>query len=151
MRTDGDEFAQCGLKPLIKVAQDLGIEWHLVADGDKSGKDYENTALGFLGADTRADKITSMSEPDIEHCFWHAGYQATYEQAVDGAHRAMVKAAPGAVAYPTETIEAAIKSTSKPHLAYAVLAEAATRGPQGVPASLKIAIQTAMTLAGKSS
>jgi hypothetical protein len=30
------EFAQCGQSPLIKVARDFGIEWHLLADGDEA-------------------------------------------------------------------------------------------------------------------
>ncbi|MGL5320349.1 MAG: ATP-dependent endonuclease, partial [Aeromonas veronii] len=31
------EFAQCGQSPLIKVARDFGIEWHLLTDGDEAG------------------------------------------------------------------------------------------------------------------
>ena len=30
------EFAQCGVEPLIKLADDLGIAWHLIADGDSA-------------------------------------------------------------------------------------------------------------------
>ncbi len=32
------EFAQSGLKSLIKVARAFGIDWHVVTDGDPAGK-----------------------------------------------------------------------------------------------------------------
>lgn len=143
------EFAQCGLTPLIKVAKDLGIEWHLLADGDAEGKKYEKTAKKFLGTDPVADRITTLTEPDIEHCLWHGGYNAVYEAAVDANHKSMIKVASGAAQYPMETIEAAIKSTSKPHLAYAVIVEAGKAGAPGVPQLLKTAIETAVKLAAR--
>lgn len=143
------EFAQCGLKPLIKTAQDLGIEWHLLADGDKAGNDYANTANSLLGEDPAADRITSIAEPDIEHCFWHGGYKSVYESAVDENHKAMVKSAPSTAQYPTEVIDAAIRATSKPHLSYAIIAEAAKAGSPGVPATLKTGIEAAIKLAGR--
>lgn len=143
------EFAQCGLKPLIKTAQDMGIEWHLLADGDKSGGDYAKTATGLLGGDPAADRITSIAEPDIEHCLWHGGYKSVYESAVDKYHKAMVKSAPGTAQYPTEVIGAAIKSTSKPYLSYEIIAEVAKAGSPGVQATLKTGIEAAIKLAGR--
>lgn len=143
------EFAQCGLKPLIKTAQDMGIEWHLLADGDKAGKDYANTANSLLGGDPAADRITSIAESDIEHCLWHGGYKAVYESTVDKYHKAMVSSAPGTTQYPTEVIGAAIKSTSKPHLSYEIIAEVAKEGSPGVPATLKTSIEAAIKLVGR--
>jgi putative ATP-dependent endonuclease of OLD family len=32
------EFAQSGLKPLIKFARRMGIQWHVLVDGDEAGK-----------------------------------------------------------------------------------------------------------------
>lgn len=144
------EFAQCGLKPLIKTARDLGIEWHLLADGDKAGKDYAKTANGLLDGAPATDRITSIAEPDIEHCLWHGGYKIIYESSVDKNHKAMVKSSPGTAQYPTEVIDAAIRSTSKPHLSYAIIAEAAKTGSPGVPEALKTGIEAAIKLAGRS-
>lgn len=141
------EFAQCGLRPLIKVAKDLGIEWHVLADGDRSGQRYAATARSFLGGENESVRITGFPEPDIEHSFWNAGYESVYETAVDANHTAMVTASKGTAQYTSETINAAVKSTSKPHLAYAVASEAAVRGPSGIPSPLKVAIETAVTLA----
>lgn len=143
------EFAQCGLMPLAKTAQDLGIEWHLLADGDRAGNDYAKTANGLLGGDPAADRITSIAEPDIEHCLWYGGYKSVYESAVDKHHKAMVKSAPGTAQYPIEVIAAAIRSTSKPHLSYEIIAEVAKEGSPGVPAALKTGIEAAIKLAGR--
>ena len=42
------EFAQCGVAPLVKLANDLGIAWHLLADGDESGRVYARDARKWL-------------------------------------------------------------------------------------------------------
>lgn len=142
------EFSQCGVKTLIKLAQDLGIEWHVLADGDPAGQDYVRDAESLRGASPASERITSLIEQDIEHCMWNAGYHTVYESAVSPRRRAaLIKAAPGTPNYITETIQAAIKSTSKPQLAYAVVAEAAKPGAPGVPQSLKTAIETSVALA----
>lgn len=144
------EFAQCGLAPLIKTARDLGIEWHVLADGDTAGQDYAMTAAAHFGTDAAPIRITSLAEPDIEHCLWRGGYRSVYETAVSAGRRSLVTAAPTSADYPTQTIAAAIRSTSKPHLAYAVVAEVGKPGSPGVPAKLSAAITAAMGLAVKS-
>jgi putative ATP-dependent endonuclease of OLD family len=144
------EFSQCGLSPLIKTAKDLGIEWHVLADGDQSGKQYAKTADSLRDADTAVDRITEIADPDIEHCLWNAGYMPLYEAAVDRSHKAMVTTAPTDAKYPTETIKAAIASTSKPSLAYQIISAANASKSPGAPAALKIAIEKVIELAGRS-
>jgi putative ATP-dependent endonuclease of the OLD family len=141
------EFAQCGLAPLIKVAKDLGIDWHVLTDGDKAGADTAKTASGLLGSDPSHERITKLAETDIEHCLWHAGYSAVYEAEVDAQHKKFVTAKPGDADYPTQTIKAAAASTSKPYLAYAVISAAEKKGSPGVPTGLKIAIEAVFKLA----
>ena len=143
------EFAQCGIRPLIKTAGDLGIEWHMLADGDQSGTRYANTARQLLDGDPAADRITSIAEPDIEHCLWHGGYSSVYEGAVATHHNSMINSAAGSAQYPTEVIKAAIGSTSKPHLGYEIIAAVAKAGPAGVPATLSTGIAAAVRLAGR--
>jgi putative ATP-dependent endonuclease of OLD family len=144
------EFSQCGLKPLIKVAQDLGIEWHLLADGDQAGNSYVATATPLLGTAPKAERITQLTQRDIEHTFWHSGYDAVYEGATGvNQRKAIVKAAPGSADYPTEVMKAAIATTSKPHLAYEAITAVAAKGAAGVPQELKTAISMAVTLAGR--
>jgi putative ATP-dependent endonuclease of OLD family len=144
------EFSQCGLKPLIKVAEDLGIEWHLLADGDKAGNDYVATATQLLGTAPKPERITQLSQRDIEHTFWRSGYSSIYENAAGAQQRtSIVKSAPGSADYPTEVVKAAIATTSKPHLAYEATTAVAARGPTGVPPELKSVIETAVQLAAR--
>jgi len=144
------EFSQCGLKPLIKVAKDLGIEWHVVADGDQAGNAYVATATQFLDGSPKGERITQLTQRDIEHTFWNSGYDKVYENATGVNQRsAIVKSAPGSSDYPSEVIRAAIKTTSKPHLAYEAIAEVAAKGVAGVPQELKAVVEMAVQLAGR--
>ncbi len=144
------EYAQCPMAPLIKVADDLGIEWHVMADGDRMGKAYVKAANALRGPTPAGDRITALADESIEHCLWNGGYQAVYESAVDSVHKGFVTAAKGTPAYRSEVIKAACQSTSKPHLAHAVVAEARKTGSPGVPAALATAINAALELARKS-
>ncbi|MCG6326519.1 ATP-dependent nuclease, partial [Vibrio alginolyticus] len=56
------EFAQSGLKSLIKVAKAFGIEWHVVTDGDAAGKKYAATVLGMLGHDQERHRLTELPD-----------------------------------------------------------------------------------------
>lgn len=143
------EFSQVWPTPLIKCAKDLGIEWHLLADGDAAGTKYANAAGAELGADPANERITQIAENDIEHCLWHHGHQAYYKAAVDKNHKANIKAKESDPQYPSEVIAAAIASTSKPQLACGIIGEIEKKGPAGVPASLKSTIATVIELAGK--
>jgi putative ATP-dependent endonuclease of OLD family len=143
------DFSHCGLVPLVKVAEDLGIEWHLLADGDKAGQDFGKAAEQMRGATSSGDRITSMPDLDIEHCMWSGGHSALYEAAVTSGNKGLVTTKPGDAQYPTETIKAAIASYrgKKPSLAYAVLTDAVKAGPAGVPAPIRTAIEVAVRLA----
>ncbi|MBU5894193.1 hypothetical protein JVW19_19625, partial [Vibrio cholerae O1] len=56
------EFAQCGLKPLLKFARRMGIEWHALVDGDEAGKKYANTVRSMLDnhEDSERDRLTAL-------------------------------------------------------------------------------------------
>lgn len=144
------EIAQCGVAPLIKVADDLGIEWHLIVDGDPDGQRKAKTAETLLGSRSRNDRITVLTEPDIEHCLWNAGYAHVYEKAVSAKYEASITAAKGTEQYADETIKAAVKSLGKPHLAYLVALEASKPAAPGVPSQIQSAIEMCIELAGSS-
>lgn len=134
------EFAQCGLPPLIKLASELGIEWHVLTDGDNTGRDYADDARHFAAGEEDR-RITRLRERDVEHCFWRHGYAAVYERAA-GMH-----ALPGGKVRAGRVIRHAIKRHSKPWLAFEVLAAAAEDPSPGVPAPLRRTIETCVQLA----
>jgi len=134
------EFAQCGLGPVIKLARELGIEWHVLTDGDRTGRDYADEARHFAQGEEDW-RITRLRERDIEHCFWHHGYAEVYLHAAGlaGPHGDGVKAG--------RVIGRAIKRHSKPYLAFEALAAASAEGSPGVPPPLKRTIETCVQLA----
>jgi putative ATP-dependent endonuclease of the OLD family len=62
----------------IKVADALGIKWHLVADGDDGGNQYVKAARGFLDTRPEADHISILSTPNMDILLCHSGYGNPY-------------------------------------------------------------------------
>jgi putative ATP-dependent endonuclease of OLD family len=74
------EFAQSGLRSLLHLANDLGIEWHLLTDGDEAGHVYVASARSYLKGRSLEDRVTMLDERDIEHCLYYNGYAALYQK-----------------------------------------------------------------------
>ena len=134
------EYAQAGLDPAIRTADGLGIEWHVLADGDEAGRVYRALAESYCGADPSSLRVTALEEPDLELFLWHHGYDEVYK------HVAEVGTW-GAAMPPRRVIRRAIDRASKPMLALEVLSAIAERGEEGVPAPLRQLIDTCVTLA----
>ncbi len=112
------EFAQCNCEALIKVARQLGIEWHVLVDGDSQGQAYAQKVRRLVGADNEVDRLTVLPEKDIEHHFWHNGFSAIIDRAVGTNQRTqMIRSLPGTPEYIGEVVNAARKTWSKPGLA----------------------------------
>jgi putative ATP-dependent endonuclease of OLD family len=133
------EFAQCGLPPLIKMANEMGIQWHVLADGDRAGQSYAQSTRSRLGGDPVEERLTLLSEPDIEHCFWEAGFQDVYRVEAGAMHQLDARS--------SRVIDRAIRRRSKPYLAFAVLAQIAVQGPASIPTPLARLIETCVRLA----
>ena len=131
------EYAQCGLVPLVRFANALGISWHMLTDGDRAGNVYSETLRPYLGAD-RASRLTRLTDLDIEHCFWRHGYASVFER-LAGMHARGMK--------PSLVIRKAIERSSKPDVAFELLAAVAARGSPGPPPPLKNTIETCVRLA----
>ncbi|HBR2150917.1 TPA: ATP-dependent endonuclease [Klebsiella pneumoniae] len=125
------EFAQSGLKPLIKFARRMGIQWHVLVDGDEAGKKYAATVRGLLNNDRELerDHLTSLPALDMEHFMYRQGFDDVY-------HR--VAQIPDNVSMNMRrVITKAIHRSSKPDLAIEVAMEAGRRGVDAVPTLLK--------------
>jgi putative ATP-dependent endonuclease of OLD family len=134
------EYAQAGLSPAIRTAAGLGIEWHVLTDGDEAGEIYRALAESHAGADPPALRVTALEEPDLELFLWHHGYDEVYKR--------VAKVGPWSSAMaPRRIIRRAIDAASKPMLALEVLSEIAERGEDGVPGPLRSLIETCVTLA----
>jgi putative ATP-dependent endonuclease of OLD family len=140
------EFAQCGLSAVLKVARHLGIQWHLLADGDMAGERYVKAARECAGAGGCHNRFTLLPEPDVEHCLWRFGYadvfcRAAWPSRTSGDTSWQLRVSPKKV------IARAIERYSKPWLAVLLLDAIIDRGPEGVPPPLRQAIETCVELA----
>ncbi|WP_039660924.1 ATP-dependent endonuclease [Pantoea sp. MBLJ3] len=120
------EFAQSGLKPLLKFARRMGIAWHVLTDGDQAGNKYASTARTQLQpGDPEPRFQTQLPALDMENFLYHQGFQDVYHQM---AHLPL-----NAPMSSRRIITKAIHQSSKPELAIAVATSAAERGPEAIP------------------
>lgn len=125
------EFAQSGLKALIKFARRMGIEWHVLVDGDEAGKKYAATVRGLINNDREEERahLTALPAMDMEHFMYRQGFSDVF-------HR--VAMIPDDVPMNMRrVIMKAIHRSSKPDLAIEVAMEAGRRGVEAVPTLLR--------------
>ena len=77
------EFAQCGLNPLIKLAKQMGISYHVLTDGDDAGRHYAQTVRDFVGNTNLPDHLSVMPHVDIEHYLYTSGFADVYQRAAN--------------------------------------------------------------------
>ncbi|MEX5759355.1 DUF2813 domain-containing protein [Providencia hangzhouensis] len=124
-------FAQSGLKPLLKFANKMGIEWHVLTDGDEAGRKYAATATHYANKinSSDRDRLTMLPAPDMEHFLYREGFRKLYHEIADIPDNAKVST--------RRVIIKAISRTSKPDLALATVNRAAELGPDSIPLQLK--------------
>ena len=125
------EFAKSGLKPLIKFARRMGIQWHVLVDGDEAGKKYAATVRGLLNNDRELerDHLTSLPALDMEHFMYRQGFDDVYHRVAQIPDNVPMNM--------RRVITKAIHRSSKPDLAIEVAMEAGRRGVDAVPTLLK--------------
>jgi putative ATP-dependent endonuclease of OLD family len=140
------EFAQCGVEPLVRLADDLRIEWHLLSDGDDSGAAYAQEAREHLGSRKAKDHVTRLRHRNVEMELWQTGFDDVYRRAAglpeDGSTRVS-----GKKLNRYHIVTRAIRRHSKPYLALTVAEECTRRGPDSVPPSLRHVIESSVALA----
>ncbi|KGQ30432.1 ATP-dependent endonuclease [Gallibacterium genomosp. 2] len=120
------EFAQCGIRPLIKYANLMGIKWHMLADGDDAGQRYAAIAADLLQENEHyLDKITLLPRKDIEHYFFDNGF--------DNVFKRLARLSTQHKLSKSQIIQRAIQNTSKPDLALAIVGEVEKYGIQFIP------------------
>ncbi|MEO3989263.1 ATP-dependent endonuclease [Pseudocitrobacter cyperus] len=125
------EFAQSGLKPLIKFARRMGIEWHVLVDGDEAGKKYAATVRSLLNNDKEQERhyLTALPALDMEHFMYRQGFSDVYHRVAQLPENIPMNM--------RRVITKAIHRSSKPDLAIEVAMEAGRRGVEAVPTLLR--------------
>jgi len=119
------EFAQSGLKPLIKMANALAIEWYVMTDGDNAGNKYIATARNFVENNATQQHITKLPALDIEHYLYEHGYEPVFRRLAGVSDSPNIKE--------NKVIHKAINRHAKPDIALAMARFCETRGPSFIP------------------
>lgn len=136
----------------IKLAKALGIQWFMMADGDKEGRGYIKRAKKYLeNGEDIANRSATLACADIEHEFWHNGYSDFMLNMVLPQTRDQIDTqAAGDDAKKTKgLIDAAIKqSGGKPAFAQTLVNEVRQRGVDSIPQTIRDIITRVVQLAG---
>ena len=138
-----DSFAQSGSVPLVKVADDLGIRWHCVADGDEAGNRTAESLRPLLNGRPEAEHITVLAYDNIEHMLCEQGFGDIYQAALTADERASLSSE----ADPDYWREVARKFKGRRKVAAAVeIADLLTTKARGVPPAIEVVLQAARKL-----
>ncbi len=140
------EFTRVGVEKFIKLADQLGITWFVLADNDPAGLTYENSAKSQLNGRPASDHIRVLDHGDMEVFLCIEGFGSIYESGISSQKKAQVNATKGTPLYWKQVTDAQSKN-AKPRNALAVADEIAKKGKAGVPALLSKVIDQAQALA----
>lgn len=144
------EFTQVGVEKFIKLADQLGIEWFVLADNDKAGEDYERSAQSQLNGRLAIDHIKLLEHGDMETFLCIGGFGDIYETGIAPQKAGTVTAAAGTPQYWAQVTAAQGKNT-KPRKALAVAERMSALGPSCIPHLLGAVIDRVQALARETS
>lgn len=133
------EFAQSGLKSLIKIAKALHIEWHVVTDGDPAGKKYAFAVKSQLDNEHERHRLTELPHKDIEHYLYHHGFEDLFRELANIPKDQHVP--------PKKIIIKALKKYAKPDLALAIVQHSEEQGIDSIPLLLRWTLKRTVTMA----
>jgi putative ATP-dependent endonuclease of OLD family len=133
------EFAQSGLKSLVKVAKAFDIDWHVVTDGDTAGKKYAHTVRNMLGHDLEKHRLTELPEKDIEHYLYANGFE--------GFFKSLIKIPLDHPIPPKKVINRALKKYAKPDMALAIVSHCEDQGGSCIPLLIRWTLKRVITMA----
>lgn len=133
------KFTEMTEAAFIKLADQLGIHWIIVADGDPQGQKYAATAQGLLNGRVASDHISQMPAYDIETLLCLNGYGHLYQATI--VHQKLLAKpnphAPATPAYWQHVTNELQPGRAKPARMLPVLDEIEQNGAAGVPQYFK--------------
>ncbi|MGE6699480.1 ATP-dependent nuclease [Hyphomonas sp. NPDC076900] len=139
------EFSQVGVEKFIKLADQLGIDWMVMCDGDAEGQKYADTAKGQLNGRVEADHVWRLPNDNMEVFLCVSGFGDIYEANISDQKKNTVTSPVGTVPYWTEVAKAQARN-SKPKSALEV-SQRMLAGSADVPDFLKSVISKAHAFA----
>lgn len=145
------KFTELGVAAFIKLADQFGIHWIVMADGDPAGTDYVNSARALLGGRPEADHIAQLPACDIETYLCLQGYGYLYAATVSPQKSATHPNphAVGSSEYWEHVVNKLQPKSGKPTRIIAVSEAIEANGAASMPAYLKSLSDLALLKAGE--
>ena len=142
------EYAQVGGPgPLTVLADQLGIEWHCLCDGDATGQENFAAAQAQLNGRPSADHVSMLTSPNLESFLSANGFLAIYERHASRDKLSAITEVPGTTKY-AEAVGLAIMRRRKEEAALDVSA-AVQSGTAVLPVLLASVFAQCAALAGR--
>jgi putative ATP-dependent endonuclease of OLD family len=142
------EYTNVGAVPLTKLADDLGIWWHLVGDGDQAGQDVARTVRARLTGRPEADHISLLAENNMEVLLCKAGHVDIYASHIPQQNRAQVTAPVGTPQY-CEQVASSLPKRAKTTCALEVYERLKSTPSPAIPQALTNILTSAKALADR--
>lgn len=140
------EFSQVGIEKYIKIADHLGIEWFALADNDKAGESFRNSALGQLGAREEKEHIRLLEHGTMEVFLCMEGFGEIYEKNISNQKSDNITEDSNTLKY-WQQVAKSQGDTPKPKIALAIAEKMNADGEESVPKLLKEVIEQSLKLA----
>lgn len=130
------QYAQVSPAPFIRLADDLGIGWFCLSDGDQAGQGYQKSAIKLLNGRPQSERVLLLPEQNVEVHLCEHGLGSVYEAAISPQKKATVTKKSGDAGYWAQVVEAN-PDGGKESRAIAVVEMMRNAGPTSVPGALK--------------
>jgi len=134
----------------VKVADALGIQWHLVADNDQGGEKYIDSARTYLNGRNEANHITRLSQENMDILLCCNGYGKPYRDGVPKSKTSELAAKEGTPEYWSQVYKLVnhIRGFSKPAAAMEAIMLMQQEGAGHVPSEIEDIIDKVVALTG---
>ena len=144
------EYTQIGVDKLIRLADQLGIEWFVLADNDPSGKKYEKSAKNMLNGRNASGHVRVIEHGDMEMFLCMSGFGDIYEKTISRQNKGKITAKANSLDY-WKQVSTFQENNSKTRNMLAVSERMVERGRDGVPQTLQDLVERARALAKSAS
>jgi putative ATP-dependent endonuclease of OLD family len=157
-RIMGVDLERCGIRivtyrqveasPFAKVANDLGIGWFCLVDGDDSGAKTRKSLTTLMGGRQEIERLAVLSFPNMEHFLCNSGCGSVYEACMaEQKKKNGLTAKPGEADYWKQVLDCLPNKACKEQMAIDAMALMSQGGASAVPDELKNIINRAVALA----
>ena len=142
------DYSQAGVVPFTKLADDMGIEWHAVVDGDAAGRANQQALRARLGGRPEPERVSALPQDNMELFLCKSGYGIVYKQNISPQLSKNLTAKRGDPDYWKQVLNCQSR-TPKPTLAIEVMRAMQKKGKRGVPKLLAQILKRCSILAAR--